>query len=65
MASLTILEISIVMMQITTMLAISMAVTVVDQMLTPNIVHNVFVINKCRMIIHVAIASEVDNSCSN
>jgi hypothetical protein len=44
--SLTILEMVIVMTKITTMTAISMAATVVDQMLTPNIVRNVFVMNK-------------------
>ena len=59
------LEMVIVTTKTTIKAAISMAVIVVDQMLTRNIVHNVFVINKCRMIIHVAIASEVDNSCSN
>ena len=35
--------------------AILMEVTVVDQMLTPNTVQNVFVINKHRMIIQVAV----------
>ena len=34
---------------------ISMEVTVVDQMLTPNTVQNVFVINKRRMIVQVAV----------
>ena len=34
---------------------ISMEVTVVDQMLTPNTVQNVFVINKHRMIIQVTV----------
>ena len=46
MMSLTILEMVIVMTKITIMTAISMAATVVDQMLTPNIVCNVFVMNK-------------------
>ena len=53
--SLTILEMVIVMTKITMMTAILMEVTVVDQMLTPNIVQNVFVINKRRMIIHVSV----------
>ena len=43
--SLTILEMVIVMTKITTMTAILMAATVVDKMLTPNIVRNVFVMN--------------------
>ena len=46
--SLNILEMVIVMTKITMMTAILMAATVVDQMLTPNIVRNVFVM----IIIH-------------
>ena len=46
MLSLNILEMDGAMTKITMMTAISMAATVVDQMLTPNIVRNVFVMNK-------------------
>ena len=38
--------------------AILMEVTVVDQMLTPNTVQNVFVINKRRMIIQVVVCRD-------
>ena len=55
MLSLNILEMLIVMTKITMMTAILMEVTVVDEMLTPNIVQNVFVINKRRLIIHVSV----------
>ena len=47
---------------------ISMEVTVVDQMLTPNTVQNVFVINKHRMIIQVTVClriwQQLSKSCS-
>ena len=52
MLSLITLEMDGVMMKITTMTAILMAVTVVDQMLTPNIVHSVFVMNKRLILNH-------------
>ena len=35
--------------------AVSMEVTVVDQMLTPNTVQNVFVVNKRSLIIQMAV----------
>ena len=44
-----------VMTKTTMRAAVLMEVTVVDQMLTPNTVQNVFVINKRRMIIQVAV----------
>ena len=47
-----------VMMRQTMRAAISMEVTVVDQMLTPNTVQNVFVINKHRMIIQVVVCRD-------
>ena len=47
MLSLNILEMDGAMTKITTVTAILMEVTVVDQMLTHNIVHNAFVMNKC------------------
>ena len=46
------------MMRQTMRAAILMEVTVVDQMLTPNTVQNVFVINKHRMISNVAASSK-------
>ena len=47
----TILEMLTVMTKTTMRAAISMEVTVVDQMLAPNTVQNVFVINKHRIMI--------------
>ena len=55
MMSPTILVMVGVMTKTTMRAAISMEVTVVDQMLTPNTVQNVFVTNKHRMIIQVAV----------
>ena len=51
----TILEMLTVMTKTIMRAVSSMEVTVVDQMLAPNTVQNVFVINKCRMITQVAV----------
>ena len=51
----TMLVMVTVMTKTTMRAAISMEVTVVDQMLTPNTVQNVFVINKDRMIFQVVV----------
>ena len=59
----TMLMMVTVMTKTTMRAAISMEVTVVDQMLTPNTVQNVFVINKRRMIIHVSVLCVVCTLC--